>query len=798
VCPTVALEARGPATGLWPAFERVPTLLLAPSAACAGVALSIVLAPELEGGYLLFPVAAAAIVSLVRGARAGTLTSVASFVLLAWAFHSAAGLAPPQTRPDLRLLFFAAVSIPVVAVSDGLRRTFRRVEQRRAAAAAREQEWAALATFGRRALATAGVEPLLADAVRTVGEALHADLARFVPAPEGGAGLPAAEWGSAPRTEHLRRVRAHVRLGTGRAAPCGTIEVYARGRLRFRVEEVRFLQTFATVVGAAIQHVQAQAHVQAKLEFSRAVTNHLAEGVCALDAAGRTTFVNPAAETLLGWSEAEILGRPFHEVVHPRRDGSEPFPITAALAPERMGEDQEDTFVRKDGAALTVAWRAAPIEAGGERQGTVVSFRDLTGALRARHAERLLAEAGRVLAETLDEGPTLARIARLIVPDMADWCMVVAVERSGELRRVAIEAADPARLEAARELLGNYPIDVGAAHGVGRVLRTGEPELLTDARGFIEEGERTAPYRRALLERIGGLTSFIGVPLRARGRLLGVLDFATSESGRRYGPEDLALALALAERCAFAIDNARLYREAREATAARDDVLSIVSHDLKNPIAAIKAGAGALARTAAPGSIQARVSHTLLRASDRMTRLVSDLVDLASLDAGRLSMQLQPIDAAEVAAEVVQALATVAEEEGVALRLEPLAGAAPALADRERMAQVLSNLVGNAIKATPDGGEIRVRVEARPRSALLLVADTGRGIAPEDLPHVFERYYRGSPARYAGQGLGLAIAKRIVDAHGGRIWVESEVGRGSTFAVEIPAPEGDTALAQHG
>ena len=796
MCPTVALEARGPATGLWPAFERVPTLLLAPSAACAGVALSIVLAPELEGGYLLFPVAAAAIVSLVRGARAGTLTSVASFVLLAWAFHSAAGLAPPQTRPDLRLLFFAAVSIPVVAVSDGLRRTFRRVEQRRAAAAAREQEWAALATFGRRALATAGVEPLLADAVRTVGEALHADLARFVPAPEGGAGLPAAEWGSAPRTEHLRRVRAHVRLGTGRAAPCGTIEVYARGRLRFRVEEVRFLQTFATVVGAAIQHVQAQAHVQAKLEFSRAVTNHLAEGVCALDAAGRTTFVNPAAETLLGWSEAEILGRPFHEVVHPRRDGSEPFPITAALAPERMGEDQEDTFVRKDGTALPVAWRAAPIHAGAARQGTVVSFRDLTGALRAQRAQRLLAEAGRVLAETLDEGATLARVARLVVPDMADWCLVVLVER-GEPRRVALEAADPARLQAVRDMLSDYPIDVGAAHGVGRVLRTGEPELLPDARGFIEDDEPSAPYRRALLERIGGITSFIAVPLFARGRLLGVLDFATAESGRRYGPDDLALALALAERCALAIDNARLYGEAREATAARDDVLSIVSHDLKNPIAAIKAGAGALARTAAAGTIQARVSHTLLRATDRMTRLVSDLVDLASLDAGRLSMRLQPIDAAEVAAEVVQTLATVAEEEGVALRLEPPAGAAPALADRERMAQVLSNLVGNAIKATSDGGEIRVRVEARPRSAVVLVTDTGHGIASEDLPHVFEPYYRGS-ARYAGQGLGLAIAKRIVDAHGGRIWVESEVGRGSTFAVEIPAPEGDTALAQHG
>jgi PAS domain S-box-containing protein len=540
------------------------------------------------------------------------------------------------------------------------------------------------------------------------------------------------------------------------------------------------------VLGAAIQHVQAQARVKAQLEFSRAVTNHLAEGVCALDAAGRITFVNPAAEALLGWSEAEVLGRRFHEVVHACREGGGPCPIAAARAPQRMGEDQEDEFVRRDGTALPVAWRAAPIVGGGEAQGTVVSFRDLTATLRARRAERLLSEAGRVLAETLDEGPTLARIARLVVPDMADWCMVVLLER-GQARRVAVEVADPSQMEAARDLLERYPIDANAQHGVGRVLRTGEPELLPDAQGFVDEGEAGAALRRELLERIG-LASFIAVPLFARGRLLGVLDFATAASRRRYGPEDLALAQALAERCALAIDNARLYREARDATAARDDVLSIVSHDLKNPIAAIKAGAGSLARTAEPGSIQARVSHTLLRASDRMTRLVSDLVDLASLDAGRLSMRLQPVDAAEIAAEVVQTLGTVAEEEGVALRLEPPPARAPALADRERIAQVLSNLVGNAIKATEQGGEIRVRVEARSRSAVLLVSDTGSGIAPEDLPHVFERYWRGSAARYAGQGLGLAIAKRIVDAHGGRIWVESEVGRGSTFGVEIPAP----------
>src|SRR5512133_2902376 len=149
--PVPPADVRAPATEPWPALQRVPSGLLALSSAAAGVALTVVLGPDLEGGYLLFPLAAVAVVSLVRGARTGALAAAASFLLLAWAIHSSR-LALPQARSDMRLLFFAAVSVPVVAVSAALRRAYRRAESRRAAAAAREQEWAALATFGRRAL----------------------------------------------------------------------------------------------------------------------------------------------------------------------------------------------------------------------------------------------------------------------------------------------------------------------------------------------------------------------------------------------------------------------------------------------------------------------------------------------------------------------------------------------------------------------------------------------------------------------------------------------------------------------
>ncbi|GEJ57981.1 sensor histidine kinase [Anaeromyxobacter diazotrophicus] len=409
---------------------------------------------------------------------------------------------------------------------------------------------------------------------------------------------------------------------------------------------------------------------------------------------------------------------------------------------------------------------------------------------RTLEVERFLAEASRQLALSIDWQETLTRIAKLAVPFLGDWSLVVVLDGEGRPRSLAAEASDPARAAEARELLDRYPIDLAARHGVGRILRTGEPELLPEAAGdaFVEDdpGEGT-PLRRDILRRLG-MRSYLGAPLVSAGRVLGAIAFGVADGPRRYGPDDLAVAQALAQRCAAAIENARLYREAQEATRAREEVLAIVSHDLKTPLGALHMGAQMVTRLAppgAPGDELRKAATTVRRTAERMGRLIHDLVDVASLEAGRPSLAPAEQEAAAVAREAAEALQALAADRGVALTVEA-PEAVPLRCDRDRLLQVLTNLLANALQVTPAGGRVRLSARRGGEGVLFTVADDGPGIPAEDLPHLFERWYRGRRARYPGSGLGLAIARAIVEAHGGRIWVESVEGQGSAFSFALP------------
>ena len=420
----------------------------------------------------------------------------------------------------------------------------------------------------------------------------------------------------------------------------------------------------------------------------------------------------------------------------------------------------------------------------------VVRLRSEERVRRTLAAERFLAEASRQLALSIDWQQTLSRVARLAVPFLGDWALVVVVGPGGQARSVAAEAADPARAAMARELLERYPIDRSATHGVGRVLRTGAPELIAelDLDDFLGgDSEESGAPRRDILARIG-LRSYIGAPLAVGERILGAIAFGLGEGPRRYGPDDLALAEALAQRCALAIENASLYRAAQEATRVREEVLAIVSHDLKTPLGALHMGAQMVARLAPAGTQGEelrRAANTVRRTAERMGRLIHDLVDVASMEAGRLSLAPADHDAAAIAREVVEGLQPLAAERTVGLALDADAPL-PLRADRDRLHQVLSNLIVNALQVTPAGGQVSVACRREGSEVVFTVADTGPGIPAEDLSHLFERWYRGRRAPYPGSGLGLAIARAIVEGHGGRIWVHSEEGAGSTFSFAIP------------
>lgn len=413
----------------------------------------------------------------------------------------------------------------------------------------------------------------------------------------------------------------------------------------------------------------------------------------------------------------------------------------------------------------------------------------------ARQRFAFLAEASRVLAASLEYETTLHTIAQLVVPHLADWCIVDVMDAAGIPRRLSVAHADPERLQVAREFRRRYPPERERGQVAVRVMHSGEPVIVREITApMMDRFARDAEHRE-LLDTLG-LRSFMCVPLIAHGRVQGALSFVSAKSGRRYGDADLALAEDLARRVAIAVDNAHLYRELQEAIRMRDEFLSSVSHDLKNPIAAIKGRAQMLRRRAAmlPGEQGERLVQGLEHidaTGTRMTRIINDLVDVARLRMGQpLELDSTPVDLLQLVRQAIreQQSGNGSGRIEVCSPLETLEGNW----DASRLERVLINLLSNAVKYSPEGGEIIVDVRREEREsglvAVVVVRDQGIGIPAADLPHVFERFHRGSNVvgKIEGTGIGLAGAKQIVEQHGGTVSVESQEGAGAAFTVVLP------------
>lgn len=231
----------------------------------------------------------------------------------------------------------------------------------------------------------------------------------------------------------------------------------------------------------------------------------------------------------------------------------------------------------------------------------------------------------------------------------------------------------------------------------------------------------------------------------------------------------------------------RARARAERAVRLRDEVLAVVAHDLKNPIARVAMAAQMLAEENMSAESRAQLLDVLQRSGRLMNRLVRDLLDVASIDEGKLSLDRREIDLVSLTEDVVDSFSGIAGQRGVDLSCASSAPAIQMSADLDRLQQLLGNLLDNAVRLTPKGGSVRVSVERTPEGARISVKDTGPGIVAEDLPHLFDRFWQGARSRRGSAGLGLAIAKGIVDAHGGQLRVESTAGQGTTFHVELRA-----------
>jgi predicted ATPase/signal transduction histidine kinase len=417
----------------------------------------------------------------------------------------------------------------------------------------------------------------------------------------------------------------------------------------------------------------------------------------------------------------------------------------------------------------------------------------------AEDAERrsaFVAEASALLSESLDYEETFVHLGRLCVRALADHCFIDIVE-GREIRRLAGAHRDPTKTPVLGELQQRYPPRWDSGHPAATILRTGEPLLMPELPDAVLRAMCDDEEHFRLLRELGTRTG-LSVPLIARGQMLGALTLSSGAPGRRFGRADLDLAQEVARRAAIAIDNARLYRASQEAVRARNEFLTVASHELNTPVTSLMLAIQSMRRAGPTGrSIDPQATSRLLelvaRQGSRLTRLVNDLLDVSRIEAGRLQLELTDVDLGALVREVVERFEADLSQARCAVSIH---GDAPAVGrwDRSRIDRVVTNLLANAIKFGA-GKPIEIFLGAERGVARLAVRDHGIGIDSSQYNRIFERFERAvSERHYGGLGLGLYISRRIVEDHGGSIRCESRPDAGSTFTVELPCA-GPAAMA---
>ena len=496
-------------------------------------------------------------------------------------------------------------------------------------------------------------------------------------------------------------------------------------------------------------------------------------------------FANETYRSWFGRPPEEVVGHSVLEVIGPAG-----FAIVREHVQRALGgaEVKYEALIPYPTGARQVRAQLMPLQTRtGAVDGFVALVQDISAEQRRAEKLQFLAEASATLTNSLDVDETLRQLAALAVPRLADWCAIEMLEGEERSAQLAVAHVDPAKVNHAWALRERHPLDWKQRFGLPEVLRTGRPELYEQINEALPRLAAVADDDYLSAIRALGIHSAIIAPLVTRGRILGAITLVHAESGRHYDAADLALVEDLAARAALAVENARLYHEAREAVRKREDFLSIASHELKTPLTSLKLTVAALDREAARGGVPDSFRSWLKRIqtqSSRLATLVDQLLDVSRLSAGRLVLHREPVDLSELAAEVVHRFADEAARLGTTVTLEA-PGPVSVSADRHLLDQVLTNLVSNALKYG-GGTPVQVQVDCE-REPRLRVWDRGPGVSPEEQDRIFERFERGQLAEgRVGMGLGLWIVREIVTAHQGTVRVESRPGTGATFEVSIP------------
>jgi PAS domain S-box-containing protein len=525
--------------------------------------------------------------------------------------------------------------------------------------------------------------------------------------------------------------------------------------------------------------VTERSRAEERLRFQARLLDAVAEAVIATDLEGRILYWNAFAERLYGWQAREVLGRDVSEVT--------PAETSKDLARDVMEQlsrgdpwSGEITVRDRSGREFPVLVNDSPIlDEQGRLVGIIGTSIDITERKRREEGQRFLAEAGRVLASSLDYPTTLRSVATLAVPHLGDWCLVHLRDDDGT-------AVTPvARVVPADEAAGGDALEAlltGDESLVEAVLSGDVPVI-----GPADSGPE--PLRPDRLRDLG-VSALLAVPLRARGATLGVITFAHTHSGRRHDETDREIAEELGRRAGLAIENARLYREAEEGNRAKADFLAVVSHELRTPLNAI-AGYADLLSAGISGALTEAQVHNVERikiGAGHLAHLIDEILAYARVEAGRESVTREASDMGALVREAATVIEPDAADKGLTFEVDVPDRGPHLLTDAGKVRQILVNLLTNAVKYTEQG---RVRIAARPvdGGAVVQIEDTGVGIPQDARERIFDAFWQAESPNtrtVGGTGLGLSVSRRLARLLDGDIQVDSQVGVGSTFTVRIP------------
>ncbi len=421
--------------------------------------------------------------------------------------------------------------------------------------------------------------------------------------------------------------------------------------------------------------------------------------------------------------------------------------------------------------------------------GQVVGYRtaltDISALKRTEARLVLLASASKTLAMSLDVETAIQEALRAVLPACADLGMVDLFHRGEILRFEARrEATEPSGIEIARSV--RPALSVGPDSPQVRVLESGRPILVSRCDPKSLAGHDGLNHEPSIQR--SGARSLLYVPMSSQGTTLGVLTLVSLDENRIFAGADLLFATDLASRMGSAADNARLYREAKDAVRAREDILSFVAHDLRTFLFGSRLTIDILLRSVGPRERRRgwKELDRVQKLNAQMARMIDDLLDVSSIDAGRLSLKLSEWPTTDLLAETADTLSASATARGIAFHVEAPGVTGNVYCDANRVLQIFGNIVGNSVKFTPEGGSITMSASGAGEEVQFAVRDTGPGIASGQLNRLFERYWQAEAGAQKGRGLGLFIAKQLVEAQGGRIWAESRLGAGTTILFTLP------------